>query len=50
MSKIPKKDRAFIEVYGGYYDEDGFYNTPNGSKQLYLYEVFGIMMAFILTD
>ncbi len=24
-------DRKFEEVDGGYYDDDGFYYTPNGS-------------------
>jgi hypothetical protein len=24
-------DRKFEEVEGGYYDDDGFYFTPNGS-------------------
>ena len=32
FNKIPSKERAFSEVYGGYYDEHGFYNSPNGSK------------------
>ena len=29
-------DREFQEVSGGYYDDYGFYYTPNGSKFRYL--------------
>jgi hypothetical protein len=31
VSKIPTKDREFVEVNGGYYDDEGFFLTPNGS-------------------
>ena len=31
MKNVPLKDRDFEEVEGGYYDNNGFYFTPNGS-------------------
>ena len=50
FNKIPSKERAFSEVYGGYYDEHGFYNSPNGSKVYNLKKVFGILMGITSTD
>ena len=32
FNKFPIKDRVFFEVKGGYYDDDEFYLTPNGSN------------------
>ena len=33
-NQIPKQNRNLEEIKEGDYDEDGFYNTPNGSKNL----------------
>jgi hypothetical protein len=47
-----KKDfivRDFIEVPGGFYDDLGFYTTPNGSNNC-LKKVFGIPMEYTLTE
>jgi hypothetical protein len=42
-------DREFKEVENGYYDDYGFYYTPNGSKDnLFIIKVSGMPTMFIL--
>lgn len=41
ISKIPTKNREFVEVNGGYYDDEGFYCTPNGSIKVPNYRFLG---------
>ena len=44
-------EREFCEVEGGYYDEFGFYYTPDGSKNtlFFNFQAFGIPTKFTST-
>lgn len=45
------EDRKFEEVDGGYYDDYGFYYTPDGSKLYFLHKkVFGMRKGTILIE